>query len=389
LKTDVVYKDLKVDYKRKDINTRCFTSNREIENVLKSIYYDAKNPNSFSTAAKLYKAAKEDLPKLTLKDVNDWLSGEFTHTLHKPVRKFFRRNPIIVETIDQQWEADLVDMQEFKNKNKGFNYILTVIDVLSKYAWAIPLKDKRGVSIVKAFELIINDKRTPVFLRTDQGKEFLNKDFKLFLKNYDIRHFTSKDHVIKCAIVERFNRTLKGRMFKYFTSKGTRVWYNIIEDLISAYNNTKHRSIKMTPVQAIDTKPEILFKNVYGVEDRNELFKMKYKNKLKIGDTVRKKYELGVFDKSYYPNWTDQTFKVSADTDQPVKPVYKLKDETNKVLENRVYPEQVQKITENIYRVEKIIKKRTFQGKRQVYVKWLNYPNTYNTWIDENEIQKL
>src|SRR5882757_5874802 len=120
----------------------------EIENVLSSIYYDQSNPNSYSTANKLYRASKEILPTITLKQVNDWLSGQFTYTLHKPVRRVFKRNPIVVECIDQQWEADLVDMQEYKGVNKGFNYILTVIDVMSKSAWAEPMKNKTGKCLV-------------------------------------------------------------------------------------------------------------------------------------------------------------------------------------------------------------------------------------------------
>src|SRR5882757_5791252 len=120
----------------------------EIENVLTAIYYDQSNPNSYSTANKLYKAAKENLPSITLKQVKQWLSGQFTYTLHKPVRRTFKRNPIVVESIDQQWEADLVDMQEYKRVNKGFNYILTVIDVMSKYAWIEPLENKTGKCLV-------------------------------------------------------------------------------------------------------------------------------------------------------------------------------------------------------------------------------------------------
>src|SRR5882757_266855 len=215
----------------------------EIENVLSSIYYDQSNPNSYSTAQKLYKAAKQELPSITLKQVKEWLSGQFTYTLHKPVRRVFKRNPIVVECTDQQWEADLVDMQEYKRVNKGNNYILTVIDVMSKYAWAEPMKNKTGKEMVLAFNRILDKNRKPFYLRTDQGKEFLNKEFKALLIQHKIHHFTSRNKDIKCAIVERFNRTLKGRMFKYFTAKGIRIWYNILDDLLTAYNNSKHSSI--------------------------------------------------------------------------------------------------------------------------------------------------
>ena len=358
------------------------------DGLLRQLYYDQKNPASFSSAIRLYKAAKEIEPKISHKIVKDWLSGEFTYTLHKPLRKKFLRNPIIVEDIDQQWEADLVDMQEFQGQNDNYKYILTVIDVLSKYAWAVPLRDKSAKSIIEAFKVILQGNRKPFFIRTDQGKEFVNQYFKRFLKPRDIHHFTSKNMEIKCAIVERFNRTLKGRMFKYFTSKGTRRYIDILQDLVDAYNSSFHRSIKMRPIDAKDSN--ILFKNIYGVSNIEELYNKRNKDKdLEEADIVRKQYKFNPFDKGFYPNWTDQTFEIAAKADAPIKPLYKIKDEKENIIDQRFYPEQVQKIKENLYRVEKVIKKRKFRGKTQCLVKWLNYPDSYNSWIDESELLSL
>ena len=333
----------------------------DIEKVLRTIYYDPSNPASFSSPENLYYAAKSLLPKLSINDVRKWLSGEFTYTLHKPIRKNFLRNKIIVEHIDQQWEADLVDMQEFKSQNNDHNYILTVIDVMSKYAFAVPLKNKKMATIVEAFKEIFERGRKPKFLRTDQGKEFLNSVFKKFLRNQNVFHFTSKNQTIKCAIIERFNRTLKSRMFKYFTSQGTRKWIDVLENLILAYNSNKHRSIKMTPIEASSSKNSEIFRNLYGAENLLELLKNHYDNQnelesddqLEEGDIVRKQYKIGPFDKSYYPNWTDREFKIiSKSSDQDI-PLYRIENEEQKQEKQRFYPEEVQKITPNLYRVEK------------------------------------
>ena len=142
----------------------------DIDRILRKIYYNPKHPASFSTADKLYSSAKNIIKDLNISQVKDWLSGEFTYTLHKPIRKKFTRNPIIVEDVDQQWEADLVDMQEFKKVNNSFTFMLTVIDILSKYAWTVPLKNKTGNEIVRAFKIIFKDNRKPFYLRTDRGK---------------------------------------------------------------------------------------------------------------------------------------------------------------------------------------------------------------------------
>src|SRR5258708_37137271 len=113
-----------------------------VKNTLHKIYYDTKNPASFSSVNKLYDEVIKKFPSTTLKDVGEWLSTQITYTLHKPSRKNFLRNKIIVGEINEQWEADLVDMKEFSKENDNYNFILTVIDVFSKYAFVVPLKQK-------------------------------------------------------------------------------------------------------------------------------------------------------------------------------------------------------------------------------------------------------
>ena len=111
---------------------------------------------------------------VSVNKVKTWLQSQDTYTLHKPARKRFRRNRVIVFAMDSQWEADLVDLQSLRRHNKGYRYLLTCIDVLSKYAWVVPLKDKKRSTLVKAFQKILSSGRTPVRLFTDKGTEFKN-----------------------------------------------------------------------------------------------------------------------------------------------------------------------------------------------------------------------
>ena len=103
-----------------------------------------------------------------------WLTQQNVYSLHKPIRHRFKKRRVIVSKIDDQWQADLVDMQKNKSQNKNFNYILTVIDIFSKFAWAIPIKNKTGDSITRAFEIIFKD-RIPTKLHTDKGLEFIKQ----------------------------------------------------------------------------------------------------------------------------------------------------------------------------------------------------------------------
>jgi transposase InsO family protein len=352
-------------------------------NLLESIYYNPSNPASYSTDKKLYKASKRSDPNITLEDVRHWLSGENTYTLHRPARRNFKRDRVFVRGPNEQFQADLVDMQKFSRLNKGFRYILTVIDCFSKYAFAIPVKNKSGIVVKKAFEKVFKEKK-PDLLQTDRGTEFLNPTVQNYLKYLDIHYFTTFNTKFKCSIVERFNRTLKSKMFKYFTANGTRKYLIALPKIVFGYNHTIHRSTKMAPANVNDKNKNIVFYNLYGVANEREyILKYKHSDKLKSGDKVRMAYEVNPFDKGYYPNWTDVLYTI----DKPIKGKYILKDAKDERLKRRYYPKEIQKVRENLYRIEKIIKRQTQNGQQGFIVKWLGYSPEHNSWVPSSAIQ--
>ncbi|RWS27454.1 hypothetical protein B4U80_07983 [Leptotrombidium deliense] len=371
---------------REEAENATMPMNEDKINVLHNIYYNPRNSCAFSTAVKLYLVARLKAPTLTLKEVKEWLSGELTYTLHKPVRRNFKRNKIIVQRIDEQWQADLVDMQEFHSQNDGFKYILTVVDCFSKYAWAVALKTKSAVNVAKAFETILLH-RQPFYIQTDNGKEFLNKEFKKLITKKSILHFTSKNEKIKCAVVERFNRTLKTKMFKYFTSKGTRRYIDILQQLIDAYNETKHSVIKMKPVDVNYEIENYVFKNIYGSSSRRTLFKNR--PILPKGATVRRQYKPKTFDKGYYPNWTDAVYTIEKAQQNEIRPTYKITSEKGQLINKTFYPEEIQRISTPLFRIEKFLKKRKRNGVTEYFVKFLNHSDEYNEWIPEKDVIKL
>lgn len=359
------------------------------EEILKNIYYNPSNPASFGSVTKLYSAAKLEYPQISISQVKDWLSGENTYTLHRQARRIFSREKILVSYPNEQFQADLVDMQQFSRYNNGYKYILTCIDCFSKFSFAVPIKNKQSISVKKAFEKIFAI-RKPDSLQTDRGKEFLNKIVLDYFKNLEINFFTTKNTQFKCAIVERFNRTLKSKMFKYFSSKGTRKYIDVLDNLIDAYNNSFHRSIKIEPVNVNDTNKDIIFKNIYGYETMRQYLATKTKTpRLKKGDTVRIKYELTPMDKGYYPNWTDVLYKVDNSIKGINKPMYKLKSVDNVILNRNYYPEEIQKVKENFYRIEKIVKPETRNGRRGFIVKWIGYSANHNSWVPADEIRNV
>ena len=166
------------------------------------------------------------------------------------MRRHFQRRRVEVKKIDDIWGADLVEMQEWSKVNKGFRYMLNIVDVFSKYAWSVPLKNKTARVTLDALKLIVKQSgRIPKYIWVDEGKEFYNSYTTAWLKeNNIIRYSTHGEH--KSAVVERFNRTLKANMWKRFTAENTRNWIDMLDKLMTDYNNKKHSTIKMTPVEA-------------------------------------------------------------------------------------------------------------------------------------------
>ena len=168
-----------------------------------------------------------------------------------------KRHRVLVNGIDKIWAADLVDMQAFSKFNRGVKYLLAVIDVFSKYGWLILLKDKTGKSVALAVKTIFKE-RKPEKMLVDKGKEFYNKDVKDLIELY------STENKEKSSVVERWIRTMKEKMWKYFTANSTNVYMNAISDLVREYNNTGHSSIKITPVQVSKKENELrVWRNLY------------------------------------------------------------------------------------------------------------------------------
>ena len=220
------------------------------------------------------------------------LAEELHHEYRKP-SKFLK---VKVFQKDDIWSADLIETVDSKNNN-NFKYILTVIDLYTRYAWVVPLKNKTGESTKEAFESLFesNPDRIPNKLWVDHGNEFYNKIMDKFLKENEIEIYSTQNEG-KAVVIERFNRTIKHWMYKKFTERGNRIWIDILPELMDKYNNKVHTSIGFTPKEASDNPKLILEKTN---ENNNENHNVEEKQKFNVGDRVRifkykKKFEKGV-----------------------------------------------------------------------------------------------
>lgn len=237
------------------------TNDNHIDKVLSRIYYNPKHPASFSNVERLWITTKK---KFSKRNILTWLQKQMTYTLHKPKTNKFVRNRYDVNNIGDLWQADLIDVKNIAEKNNDYKYILAVIDTFSKFGWCEPLKTKSSADVIEAFSNIFDNKtdRLPLQIQTDNGREFLNKHFQTFLKEKNIHYFTTNNYETKACIVERYIRTIKSVMFKYFTHTNNCKYINVLDKIITSYNNKKHRSIGMAPIKVNDKNIVIVWKNL-------------------------------------------------------------------------------------------------------------------------------
>ena len=357
-----------------------------MEKYLSQLYYNPESPASFGGVDSIYRAVKNDGKyQISRNKIRQWLQTQDTYTLHKPVRYRFKRNRVIVGRIDDEWEADLVIMDSLSTHNNGYKYVLTVIDVLSKYAWVEPLKSKTGECLVQAFGKIIKKGRKPRMFHTDKGTEFINRKFQKFLKEHNIRFFTTHNET-KASIVERFNRTLKGKMWKYFTAKNTLKYVDILQKLVKSYNHSRHRSIGMRPVDMNKDNESVVWERLYGKESDKPI-----RFKFNVGDQVRISKTRRTFKKGYLASWTEEVFTI---TKRILRrpPVYKIADYEGEELEGTFYEQELQKVSktdDDYYRVEKILKTRMRNKRKEYFVKFLGYPEKFSSWLPAENVKDV
>ena len=265
-------------------------------------------------------------------------------------------------------------MQAFTKFNRGFQYFLAVIDVFSKYGWLMPLKDKTGKSVASALKIIF-EQRKPEKMWVDKGKEFYNKDVKDLIELY------STENEEKSSVVERCIRTMKEKMWKYFSAKSTNVYIDVLPNLVKQYNNTRHSSIKMTPVKASKKENELrVWRNLYP--EHLEIYDLK--PKFSVGDKVRIIKKKKTFEKGYTTRWTEEMFTIiEVKLTSPV--TYKIADLNGEEIQGTFYEPELPKPSQEIFRIEKVIKR----GKKKSLVKWKGYSNDFNSWVDNKDIVNI
>ena len=283
---------------------------------------------------------------------------------------------------DNIWGADLADMQLLSKYNKAIRFLLCVIDIFSKYAWVVPLKDKKGISIVKAFQIILKQSNRrvedtsaqhvkPNKIWVDKGSEFYNAYFKKWLRDNNIVMYSTHNEG-KSVVAERLIKTLKSKIYKYMTSMSKNVYIDKLDDIVDEYNNTYHTTIKM---KSIDVKDNTYINTSKEINNKDPKFK--------VGDHVRISKYKNIFAKGYIPSWSEEVFVIKK-VKNTIPWTYVINDLNGEEIVGTFYEKELQKTNQEEFRIEKVIRRKG----NKLYVKWKGYDNSFNSWIDKKDIIK-
>ena len=231
---------------------------------------------------------------------------------------------------------DLVDMTKYDDKNKGYRWILTSIEILSRYAFTVPVHRKNAATM-------------------------------------------------KAAVVERFNRTLKALMWKYFYSAGTYKWIGVLQDLTDNYNSSVNRSIKARPDSVNESNWTEVWRTLFS-HDLGEPPEPKFA----VGESVRISKYKSVFTKGYEANFTEEIFTVT-EVYHGHPNTYTIKDSAGEPIIGRFYEQELYSAEgrQPDFKIEKVLRRRTVKDKKMAFVKWLGYDNKFNSWIPAEDIKSI
>ena len=349
---------------------------------IKKLYNDPKFSASFAGKKRFVNAIISKNKNLKRKKVEEELKKIDSYTLHKPARKtkLFRR--IYTKGIRYIYQIDLIDMTKFKNENDDYRWLITIIDTFSKKAWAFKLKRKTSKAIMNVMKPFLLS-NTPTKMEFDQGTEFYNASFLNLLKTLKINYYSVYSDR-KCAIVERFNRTLKTRMYRSFTARGSKRWIDILPDLVNGYNNTPHTSIKYKPNDVNKTNEHLVRRILFPKEKKQKIFTKTY---FKIGDTVRILKKKATFQKGYEQTYSYEVFEV-CELRKTYPVTYRIKDYKGEEIKGSFYKSELQLVnkSDSIWPVKDVLNTRKHRGVTQYLVNFVGYPETLQEWIPQNQL---
>jgi len=357
----------------------------QLKAVLKRIYFDPKQPSSFSGVDALYRRAKEETTCHITRDfIKKWLSDVPSYSLHKPARKKFPRLHYVVDGPYEQMQADLLDFGALVEYNEAYRYLLVVMDIFSRMVWIYKLKTKTAKDLKTGLAHIFKECGFyPKKFQSDKGTEFKNVLVQKFLKDHNITWFATENQEIKCSHVERFHQTLERRLHRYFTHNQTRNWIDSVQDIVDSYNQTSHRSLNYSTPKDVTAANAEKFRSLPKMK---QLFQRLPNIKIKVGDYVRISLKKSQMEKGALQSWSSEVYVVKEKLQVQGVYMYKIKDLLDEDMVGRFYPYELQVVPEqtNESAPIEIIKRKG----NKVLVHYIGWHKKFDMWMSKKDIQQ-
>ena len=353
----------------------------QFRKYVKAIYQDPSSPVAFTSPKKvLYEFKKRGVYlNVGRSRLAKYLSELDDYTLYKHSNKRYKTSRVYVTRMNQQMSIDLADVSRSSNDNDNVKYLLVGINDFSRKAYVYPLKSKLSNSVNLAMERMLDLVKIDT-LCSDLGSEFKSKTFHDLLRKYKISHFFAKGSS-KCVLIERFIRTLRGRIARYKSAYNTNRYIDKLAIIVTGYNNTVHRSIQMTPNMVNKTNEREVYNNLY--QGKLEIYTKK-PFKFKIRQAVRLSGAKHLFSKESYERWSREIFKISQRFRNPQNfNVYEVEDCAGEVLQGRFRePEltMVNNYDNKVHKIEAFLDEKVDKGVKMVLVKYTDFPRKCATW---------
>ena len=348
---------------------------------LKRNYFRPGHPAFLLGVEKLYKHLKSKGYDPTKSFLSSWLREQEAYSLHKDARRRFQTFKVIIPGPGYLVDCDLADMSQLADDNDSVSYLLVAVDAFSKKAAVIPLKNKTAVEVEAALRKVIEEMGAPKTLRHDAGKEFVNRRVQSLLKQNDIKNQTTTNQG-KAHFSERLIGTLKKMIYKHVTNTNKFRYIDYLPDIVRSYNNTVHSTTGMKPVDVKGDAAKNLFWKMYKPKGKLKTRPFAFR----VGDTVRLSYLTNPFTRSFDQHWTGEIFYVTTRYKKQGIPLYKVKDFNGEEITGTFYQHELQKVQielDRIWKVEKVIKTRKRKGKVESLVRWLHWPEKYDSWVED------
>lgn len=352
-----------------------------LEEFLTRTYRNPDQPGSFFGAVKLRNVAQKAGYNAPLSYIKSWLQDQNSYNIHKQTRKPQRYLQVRVTGPGILAHTDLMDVGNLAEYNSNIKFLLVLIDSFSKRLDLIPLKSKNAKEVKEALEKLLT-KRPFQRIVSDSGGEYVNAQVAAMLRRLNIRHTIARN-TSKAFYAERVIRTMRMRMSKYFEEYNTQKYEDKLQSLVDSYNNTPHTTLLgETPARMTKARSKQLWWSIYRPPIKRTKRKVKPYT-FSIGDTVRVSRLKSTFEKESQNNWTEEIFKIKLRFRKQYINLYTIKDYLDEDILGLWYEAELSKVKvdpDTMWRIESVLKRRTYKGVRQLLIKWQGFPKRVSSF---------